>query len=151
MPVEESEFKATYSNIARIPCAFEKALTNNRARCSRSRHFWLADREGYACKESVLSGKCCELLAKLRENARFTLKLQQAGEKLPHNMEIRVQAGGLNGIASLLGSEQQGTVEDIYELLGRAQAEYGGLDSWPYDRIVQSISSYQGRKSRKRS
>lgn len=149
--MEESEFKATYSNIARIPCAFEKALTNNKARCSRSRHFWLADREGYACKTSELSANCCELLVRLRENSRFALKLQQAGEKLPHNMEIRVQAGGLNGIASLLRVEQQEMIDDIYALLGRAQAEFGGLDGWPYDRIVQSISSYQGRKSRKRS
>jgi hypothetical protein len=149
--VEESEFKATYSNIARIPCAFEKALTNNKARCSHSRHFWLADREGYACDASELSDKCCELLVKLRENSRFTLKLQQTGEKLPHNMEIRVQAGGLNGIASLFSAEQQDVIEDIHALLARAQAEYGGLESWPYDRIVQSISSYQGRKSRKRS
>ena len=151
MPVEESEFKATYGNIARIPCAFEKALTNNKARCSRSRHFWLADREGYACKTSELSANCCEILVKLRENARFTLKLPQAGDKLPHNMEIRVQAGGLYGIASLFSAQHQEMIDDIYALLGRAQAEYGGLDSWPYDRIVQSISSYQGRKSRKRS
>jgi len=149
--VEESEYKSAYSEIANIRCKFEKALTNNRARCSQSRHFWLADREGYACKTMESSKKCGKLLQKLRENSRFLLKLQQTGDKLPHNMEIRVQAGGLSGIQSLLVQGPQDQVEDIYALVERAEAEFGGLEALPYDRIVQSISSFQGRKSRKRS
>lgn len=149
--MEESEYKSAYSEIARVRCEFEKALTNNKARCARARHFWLADREGYACGSSESSQKCRELLGNLRENSRFILKLQSTGEKLPHNMEIRVQAGGLNGIHSLFTPEQPETIDDIHDLIGRAEREYGGLDRLPYDRIVQSISSYQGRKSRKRS
>lgn len=149
--MEESEYKATYSEIARVRCAFEKALTNNKARCRYSRHFWLADREGYACKSGEMSRKCHELLQKLRDNSRFILKLQQTGGSLPHNMEIRVQAGGLSGIASLLTAGQPGMIDDIHALLEHAEAEYGGLDRLPYARLVQSISSYQGRKSRKRN
>lgn len=149
--MEESEYKATYSEIARVRCHFEKALTNNKARCSCSRHFWLADREGYACGSKELSAKCCDLLEKMRENSRFILKLQQSGQSLPHNMEIRVQVGGLIGVQALLTNETRETVENIQELLQRAEAEYGAFDRLPYDRIVQSISRYQGRKSRKRS
>lgn len=148
--MEESEFKTTYSEIVRIRCAFEKALTNNKARCSKSRHFWLADREGYACVSKQSSRKCAELLEKLRENSRFILKLQYTDGKLPHNMEIRVQAGGLAGIGLLSGAAQGGMIDDIHDLVERAEAEYGRLDKLPYSRIVQSISRYQGRKSRKR-
>lgn len=87
----------------------------------------------------------------MRENSRFILKLQQSGQSLPHNMEIRVQVGGLIGVQALLTNETRETVENIQELLQRAEAEYGAFDRLPYDRIVQSISRYQGRKSRKRS
>ena len=149
--MEENEYKSTYSEIADIRCEFEKSLTNNKARCSYSRHFCLADREGYACKSKELSEKCRELLELLRENSRFIFKMQQAGNQLPHNMEIRVQVGGLNGIESLLGLEQQDKIEDISTLVARAETRYGSLEKLPYNRIVQSISSYQGRKSRKRS
>jgi hypothetical protein len=149
--VEESEYKSAYSEIASIRCQFEKALTNNKARCSYSRHFWLADREGYACRSSEASAKCSELLGMLRENSRFIFKLQQSGEKLPHNMEIRVQAGGLNGIQSLFEPGQVGRIEDIRKLVEQAEIEFGGLKSLPYNRILHSISSYQGRRTRKRS
>ena len=149
--MEENEYKSTYSEIASIRCEFEKALTNNKARCAYARHFWLADREGYACKSTESSTKCRELLVKLRENSRFILKLQQAGEQLPHNMEIRVQAGGISGIQALFSAGPEEKVEDIHALVEQAEAEYGGLERLPYNRIVQSVSRFQGRKSRKRS
>jgi hypothetical protein len=148
--VEETEYKSTYREIASIRCQFEKALTNNKAACRLARHFWLADREGYACKSGEASIKCRDLLIKLRENSRFIFKLQQTGEQLPHNMEIRVQAGGLNGIQALFSSGWQDKTEDIHALIQQAEAEFGSLEQLPYDQIVQSISRYQGRKSRKR-
>ena len=149
--MEESEYKSTYSEIASIRCEFEKALTNNKARCACSRHFWLADREGYACKSAQSSDKCRELLKNLRENSRFIFKAVQTGESMPHNMEIRVQAGGLKGIQMLFPGEQPDMIENINDLVELAEAEYGNLEQLPYDRIVPSISSYQGRKSRKRN
>ena len=66
-------------------------------------------------------------------------------------MEIRVQVGGLNGIQTLFTPEQQDkNIEDIFALVEQAETEYGSLEKLPYSRIVQSISSYQGRKSKKR-
>ena len=149
--MEENEYKSSYSEIANIRCEFEKALTNNKAKCSYAMHFCLADREGYACKSRESSAKCHELLGLLRDNSRFILKLQQTGNKLPHNMEIRVQAGGLSGIQSLFVSEWRDKIEDIYALIEQAEAEFGSLDKLPYNRIVQSICSFRGRKNRKRS
>jgi hypothetical protein len=148
--VEESEYKSAYHDIASIRCEFEKALTNNKARCACARHFWLADREGYACKSSLSSAKCHQLLVKLRENSRFLLKLPQTVGTLPHNMEIRVQAGGISGIQALFDATPGQRVEDIHALVEQAEAEYGSLERLPYNRIVQSVSRYQGRKSRKR-
>jgi hypothetical protein len=77
--------------------------------------------------------------------------LQQAGERLPHNMEIRVQAGGISGIQALFSDGSEQKVDDIHALVEQAEAEYGSLERLPYDRIVQSVSRFQGRKSRKRS
>ena len=149
--MEESEYKTTYREIATIRCEFEKALTNNKARCALARHFWLADREGYACGSEQAAVKCRDLLVKLRENSRFILKLQQTGEQLPHNMEIRVQAGGLVGIQALFTTELPDRIDNIHALIELAEAEFGSLEQLPYSRIVPLISRYEGRRSRKRS
>ena len=149
--MEESEYKSTYNQIAEIRCEFEKALTNHKAKCPFARHFWLADREGYACKSEEAAEKCREILKNLRENSRFVLKLQETADKLPHNMEIRVQAGGVQGIQALLNTDQGETIENIHGLLQQAETQYGCLENMPYNEIVQSVSRFQGRKSRKKS
>ena len=146
--MEESEYKSAYSEIASNRCEFEKALTHNKASCKLARHFWLADREGYACSSSEASANCREMLLKLRENSRFVLKLQQTSDKLPHNMEIRVQVGGMQGIQALL-EDAMHSIEDINTLVTQAVNKYGGVAALPYSEIVPFVSRYQGRKSRK--
>ena len=148
--MEEHEYKSTYSEITRIPCGFEKALTNNQCRCSFARHFWLADREGYACKSQDASEHCSQLLEKLRENARFSLKLASVGQQLPHNMDIRVQAGGLVGLQKLFGEAADARVSDVRQLVETAQQQAGELASLPYTEIVKSIADYKVRSRRRK-
>lgn len=150
--MEEDEYKAAYQEIAKIRCAFEKALTNNQCKCRFSEHFWLADREGYACKFEDKASKCSYLLEKLRNNSRFLLKVS-VGAQLPHNMDIRVQAGGLRGISCALGyGEKDDWNADIWSLLEQAIDRFGSLDVLPYSEIVQSVARFKGRtKNRKKS
>jgi hypothetical protein len=149
--MEEDEYKAAYQEIAKIRCVFEKALTNNQCKCRFSQHFWLADREGYACKSSELASKCGYFLENLRNNSRFLLKVHTVGSQLPHNVDIRVQAGGLRGLSVTLESgEDDGQVADIQSLIERAIDKYESLDALPYSEIVQSIARFKGRKKSKK-
>ncbi len=149
--MEEDEYKATYQEIAKIRCVFEKALTNNQCKCGFSEHFWLADREGYACKSSELASKCGYFLKNLRNNSRFLLKLHSVGSQLPHNADIRVQVGGLRGISLALGcDEKDNRIDDIGPLIEQAIDKYKSLDALPYSEIVQSIASFKGRKKSKK-
>ena len=151
--MEENEYRSVYNERTTIRCVFEKALTNHKAKCSLSDHFCLADREGYACKDKPSSSNCRKILDKLRDNSRFVLKLREIDGPLPHNMEIRVQAGGLTGVARLVGqlpAEGQLAASDIKTVVQSVIARYGSLDTLPYDEIVQSIVQYQGRKRRQR-
>jgi hypothetical protein len=149
--MEENEYKATYQEIAKNRCVFEKALTNNQCKCRLSQHFWLADREGYACDSKEMASTCRYLLGKLRENSRFVLKVHAVGEQLPHNTDIRVQIGGLRGLRAVLSPEQLKSpadvlIADIRALIERAEQQYDSMDRLPYSEIVQSIASYQARR-----
>jgi len=149
--MEEDEYRNTYQQIASVGCAFEKALTNNQARCSYARHFCLADREGYTCRSETCAAICSQLLQNLRDNSRFSLKLKSVGAALPHNMEIRVQAGGLLGLRKALAPDTtQAGLDDIRGLVDSAIQEFGKLDALPYTDIVQSVAQFQGRKRRNR-
>lgn len=158
--MEEGEYKSTYNELASVRCVFEKALLNHQAgqqiKCRLSRHFCLADREGYACGDVESSKKCTEVLEKLRQNSIFVLKLHDINGPLPHNMEIRVQAGGLAGLARLLESKEENSTQQalivagIDQVIRRTLECYGGLDNLPYSEIMQSVVQFQGRRRRQR-
>jgi len=151
--VEEDEYRSTYNELADIRCVFEKALTNHQAKCGLARHFCLADREGYSCENKESAGRCSEFLKKLRQNSTFVLKLHEVKGPLPHNMEIRVQAGGVLGLARQIDEQKLAkppVVDDINRLLDQAQKKYGQLDALPYSEIIQSVVQFQGRRRRQR-
>jgi hypothetical protein len=153
--MEEDEYKLSYEGLASVRCVFEKALTNNQAKCSLSRHFCLADREGYACENAESSAKCRKVLEKLRENSIFVLKLREIKGSLPHNMEIRVQVGGITGLAKLVDGKELDQskpvmVDDINGVLQKVIEKFGSLDNLPYREIIQSIGQFQGRRRRQR-
>ena len=153
--MEEDEYKSTYNELVSVRCVFEKALTNNQARCRLSRHFCLADREGYACSDVESSVKCCELLELLREKSAFVFKMHEVKGPLPHNMEIRVQVGGITGLAKLIEMQvdsqlKQPVVEDIYGLIKKTTEKIGPLEKLPYSEIIQSVVRFQGRRRSQR-
>ena len=149
--MEEDEYKSTYNELASVRCVFEKALTNNRAKCHLSKHFCLADREGYSCEDAESSFICGKLLEKLRKKSVFVFKLRKIDGPLPHNMEIRIQVGCLTGLLRLLDSEVESLhrvpeLDDINGVLNKVIEKFGSVKNLPYSEIIQSVEQFQGRQ-----
>jgi len=158
--VEENEYKSTYNTLTTIRCVFEKALTNHRGSCHLSKHFCLADREGYSCGNEKSAARCRDVLEKLREKSVFVLKLHGVDGPLPHNMEIRVQAGGLAGLVKSVPITVDNDIEpeqinvtakvDIDNAMSAAIEHFGSVENLPYSEIMQSVVKFQGRRKRQR-
>jgi hypothetical protein len=68
-------------------------------------------------------------------------------------MEIRVQVGGLIGLAKSLAAAEPSeppVLDDISRILKQAQEKYGKLSELPYGEIIQSVVQFQGRRRRQR-
>ncbi len=153
--MEEGEYKSKYNDLTTVACVFEKALTNHKAKCKLSKHFCLADREGYSCDRKDAAVKCVELLEKLRESSIFVLKLHVVDGPLPHNMEIRVQVGGVAGLVTLVSEQEipdaaQHVTKDINGVVMKAIDKFGSLENLPYSEIIKSVVQFQGRRRRQR-
>ena len=151
--MEENEYKSTYNELASVRCVFEKAITNNYARCKLARHFYLADREGYSCKNSECSLICSKFLGAVREKSVFVFKLHNLDDPLPHNKEMKVQVGGIRGLLQLVDNtasdpNMQPVVENIHDVISGAIVKSGSLGQLPYSEIIQSVEQFQGRRRR---
>lgn len=150
--MDEDEFRATYHELNKRRCVFEKALASRVCACGLAHHFRLADREGISCTSSTSRTDCHSLLEHLRHASRFALQLTHVDGPLPHAREIRVQNGGLLGVQRVTTPETAATdhVENVSALIAEARTLYGSVEGLPYDRIIKSVTEFQGRRKRSR-
>lgn len=146
--LDEGAYQATYDEVVRLPCAFEKALLSRCAGCDQVHRYNIAEREAVACEAPVARENCLTLHGLLHQNAMFVLKLIHPDEPLPHAKELKIQCGGLLGTQRLLDPEAT-AVENVHGLVGALQSRFGSMQALPYQEVVKSIAAYEGRRSRK--
>ncbi|MEW8383015.1 MAG: hypothetical protein AB2704_14285 [Candidatus Thiodiazotropha taylori] len=129
-------------------CAYEKSLLSRHCDCSQAKKICIAEREGVHCISDEANAQCLELLENLRHQARFALKSNNDNEVLPHGKAMRLQVGGLRGLYSVLYPDQTTpeVIEDVFQLISRAKAEFNSLDNLPFQTLIQHVSAYQGRR-----
>ncbi|MCU7919761.1 MAG: hypothetical protein KZQ95_15595 [Candidatus Thiodiazotropha sp. (ex Epidulcina cf. delphinae)] len=150
--MDQDTFRRTYREMNERICAYEKSLLSRHCDCSQAKKLCIAEREGVHCISDEAQEQCLELLDTLRHQARFALKSNNDNEVLPHGKAMRLQVGGLRGLFSALHPDKPAPdcIEDIYGLINQAIEVYGGLESFPYQTLIQQVSAYKGRQQGKR-
>lgn len=149
--MDENEFRDTYNRVNTTRCHFEKVINAHRCACSQAQRFILAGRDCVRCESADQHLNCNELLTLIRNNARFALHLTRIGGPLPHNKEMRIQAGGLLGLQLLLHPDitDNNRVGDISDVVSSALEQFYSLDKLPFDEIIKSVLTFKGRVKRK--
>ena len=83
-------------------CPFEKIILGAYAGCAKARRFAIAERMGVGCSSDIALNNCQTLIKLVRENARFALKVTDTTERLPFGKEMKIMAGGLAGLESVI-------------------------------------------------
>ncbi len=145
--MDEDEYRATYHELNKRRCVFEKAINSRICDCSQARRFNLADREGVACRSTLSQSRCTELIQKLRDNSRFALRTTRVDGPLPHSSEIKIQNGGLLGLQRLCFGKQHNLprLADISTLVSAVIERFNGFNGLRYDEIVKSVVGYEAR------
>jgi hypothetical protein len=96
------------------------------------------------CSSPIANTNCRTLHALLRERSTFVLRLPPPSSPVPHAVELRLQCGGLRGLAACLG-EREAPPADIHALVTRAREAFGGLLGIPFDPVVAAIARWEKR------
>ena len=148
--MDEKEYKDTYDHLNQLRCVYEKCMTSLHGACSQGKMFRLADRHGFGCHSSVHQVQCSALLGHLRSKTKFVFKLHDIDGPLPHNKEIRVQNGGLDGLHEMVYEDgKPEKIEDVSQLISDAVTKYGGVEKIPYDQVMKSVMAYEARPKRR--
>lgn len=141
--MDEAAYRAARDAIGGPACVFERALLARCAGCAQSVRHALAEREAIGCRSATGHARCAALIGMLRERSAFALGQQCAGTPVPHALAMRLQCGGLAGVAR--AAEFTGA-RDVHALVAFAQARFGDLSDLPWPRIVAAVAGWQGRR-----
>lgn len=129
---------------APLACVFGRALLARQGACPLATVDLVGEAERPRCASPVARTNCETLHALLRERATFALRLAPPPAALPHAAELRLQCGGLRGLAAALG-EPSAAPTDIHALVARAREAFGGLLGIPFATVVAAIVRFEGR------
>lgn len=125
-------------------CPFEKSVLTHCVACAQAEKQNVAEREIIACKNAEARERCIGLRDVLRHNFTFALGKLHIDGPLPHAQEMRMQCGGLKGLQFAVDGNDR--VDNVDELLVRAQQKFGELADFPYSKIVRwATTHYQTR------
>jgi len=134
----------TESPAATLACAFAKAVAAGQGRCPLVTLVAVGETERPCCSSPVANTNCRTLHALLRERSTFVLRLPPPASPVSHAVELRLQCGGLRGLAASLGYGEEPPA-DIHALVTRARAAFGGLLGIPFDTVVAAIARWEQR------
>jgi hypothetical protein len=140
--MDEATYRAARVTVTEHACVFEKALLARCVDCRLAARHALAEREAIGCRSPAARADCGTLYALLRERSAFALKTSRMAEPLPHAQTMRLQCGGMAGLALALNA---GDRDDIHALVAAARDLYGSLGEMPWPGIVASVVAWRSR------
>ena len=147
--LDENAYRDAYSTVNPLQCVFERAILCRCCGCEHAIKRNIAEREAAGCLNAPAHALCVELKKELRRVAAFTLKLANPDEPLPHTKELKLQCGGILGVARVVTPETTGPVANIISVLLAATQQYGALANFPYQEIIHAVHTYEPRPRRK--
>ena len=147
--MDEKQYRATFDKFNERPCLFSKAILRRCGGCSRMQRVLIAERESVYCYSPPSHARCGTLLELLHHAASLKMDLPtSADEEIPHGKEIKIQCGGLMGIAEQMQSPMA-DLADINRLNELVEKEYGSLDALPFQEIAVAMEQFQSRRKNK--
>ena len=146
--MDESVYRQVVNTSIAGPCSFEKSILTRCVACRIAYRHNVAEREIVACADAGSRDRCIVLHDTLRHSFMFALHRKEDDGPLTHAQEMRVQCGGLKGLQSVLDGSAE--VGDVSDLVSRSMQAYGGIEDFPYSRVVHwATENYKYRGNAK--
>lgn len=143
---------ADAARAAELPCIFARALLAGAAACALARRGSIGERETVGCRAPQAHARCTVLAGLMRERARFALRLPAADQPLRHAQAMRLECGGLQGLAQVLQTAPAAAGDvprpDVDALLDLAQQRHASLADLGWDQIVGAMRVWSPRRRR---
>lgn len=120
-------------------CPFAAPLTVGRAACTHALEVVRRGGAEFDCASPGPHARCRALFDRLKAVGLAAFGAEDDLTTLPHSVLVKVQTGGLAGLARLLGDDPAAPIADIDALVERAGSRFGGVADIPVAGLAADI------------
>jgi hypothetical protein len=125
-------------------CPFSKPILGKWCVCPYAKIAELCSGKMTCTRAGDLQQSCLELDSKIKVNTRFILGMKSDADELTHAKLMKIRCGSLLGMQRVLAMDTLQPV-NIRNVIDKITNEYGSLDAFPYNEIVQDIQHFKHR------
>ena len=130
-------------------CSFAPTMIREDYACEKARMVTRRAGPDISCVSEDASTRCGHLLEKFKEAGLEAFDAQDDLLKTPHSVYVKIQFGGLLGLARDVMHPSAKSVDNIFLLLDQAMQHYQSLDAIPCREYVSIMKKFKvGRKKR---
>ena len=131
-------------------CPFASALVTGLALCRHAEQVVRRGGSEYDCRSSEDHAACVALFDRFKATALPAFGVEDDLGSMPHSVLVKVQCGGLRGLARL-GGQEADPIADIAMLRDESLRGSGGLEGLPVTDLVPDMTGFRSeRRGRRR-
>lgn len=131
-------------------CPFSAPLTKGLVRCRHAEEVVRRGGSEYDCRSAAHHARCSELFQQLKAQALPAFGVEDDLTVMPHSVLVKIQSGGLLGLARVTDGASGQRIEDVAALVDAAVQRFGSLDQIPYADLQGDITGFNlERRSRR--
>jgi len=134
--------------VERAHWPFRKTILGGSCECGQSRLAHLPTGCSVICQSEEAFVRCEELLDKLINVSQFVLQYVEGTDSFTHGKLLKVQHGGLLGLAKEISGSEMQHVSDINALVNAAKQRYKTLQEFPYPLLLNDIQNWKLKRRR---
>jgi hypothetical protein len=133
-------------------CPFSATLARNDFSCARATQVIRRGGAEFACQSQTAHTRCRQLFEHCKQAVLPKLGVEDDLTMMPQSVLVKIQFGGLLGLQrSIPGQPPEATrVDDIDALIAAAAGHFAGIESIPYDLLVDDIIAWKLPRRRER-
>ena len=137
-----------------LKCPFAAPITAGRTACRNAQEVVRRGGSEYDCRSKADHTACTALFERLKAAALPAFEVEDDPLSMPHSTLVKIQFGGLLGLARLLteGTGQTAELADVSGLVALARERYGDVGLVPCAELTGDMLGYRldRRGSRRR-
>ena len=130
-------------------CSFASTMIREDYACEKARMVTRRAGPDISCTSVQASDRCSVLLEKFKEAGLEAFDAKDDLLETPHSVYVKIQFGGLLGLARDIFHPTADRVENIFLLIDEALKHYQSLDAVPCHEYVQIMKKFKGGRKRR--